>query len=559
MIHRILICCNFYPPFFIGGAEIIAHEQACRLLKAGYQVAVFCGKHDDGARRYSIIQEQLDGLQVFRVILHTADYNLGQNFYNHAVDNLFDGVLEKIKPDVVHFHNIISLSLGIIERAYRRQIKTLLTLHDHWGFCYKNTRLKAHDLVCTDFSQCAECLPELTDSRGRRFHIRMRNDYIAWQLNKVDNFVSPSSYLASAYVKAGISSNHISVISNGIDVERFQRINKKPSNVPLSFTFIGHLDFHKGVHVLIAAMNMLLQNGYLGSVCKINIVGNGAMASDLAKFVEENKISSAVNLLGKVNHSQIESVYDCTDVLIMPSVWPENEPVTILEAMAAGIPVLASNRGGNLDLIEDGITGYLFDSGDARKLAEKITQIALHSDQLEFIGQKAHAKVVNNTLENYSQKIIKLYKETQLISKKISQKVILCCGESVLEKSFSTIAKFEESVHSSSYKFLMSDWVTLKEWEQAELLWIVDDKGNEQDILNALKLGLAILVPQQNQKLVELCRIGQCGLFYADEIEAEVCLEYFINEPLILKTLGQNAKRFSNKLSTLSSFYKIKL
>ncbi len=547
MVKKILIGSNFYPPFFVGGAEIIAHEQACHLKRAGYKVTVFCGKHDEMQPRYSLRQEVYEGLDVFRVSLYAEDYQTGQNFHNPAVDHLFDTVLEKVQPDVVHFHNITGLSLGMIARSHDRGIKTVLTLHDHWGFCFRNTLLKTPDQICADFSKCDECLPELMGSHSRRIHIRLRKDYIALQLSKIDQFISPSLYLASAYIKAGIPSEKISVISYGVDVERFSKIQQKQPAGPVRFTFIGHLGSHKGVYVLLEAMKRLLEQDYLGKLCTVNIVGIGSLADALTAFVEENQVASAVKLWGRVDHDRIETVYQATDVLINPSIWPENEPVTILEAMAARIPILASAIGGNLNLVVEGITGHLFESGNAQMLADKMVEMALKRDRLAIMGQAAYQQIEHDTLYGYVDRVGAVY--DQAMTPQTSPQIVLCSGVCLSLTCVRAISHLNRHESVSPYRFVMSDWVSPQDWHSAKILWIVDDDGYEQDVQEALKRGVPLLVPERNTALVALCREGQCGLFYADEVEAEVCLQYLSNEPSILAALGRNAKNFAETSS----------
>lgn len=554
MVNRVLICSNFYPPFFVGGAEIIAHEQARQLKKAGYQVSVFCGKHDDTRDRYSILRDNHDGLDIFRIILHAQDYQIGQDFYKPAVEEQFDAVMDIVQPEVVHAHNLVGLSLGILQRSRLRGIRTVLTLHDHWGFCFKNTLLKQPDTVCGDFSRCIECLPEFIDSKGRLLPLRLRNDYIALRLGQVNQFVSPSAYLASAYLKAGIPSDHIQVISYGIDVSRFSRIQPLPSEGPMRFTFIGHLGMHKGIHVLIKALELLLQRGQLGSLCAVNVVGTGSMGDDLDRFVRENQLESAVKLWGRVEHAQIEAVYQVTDVLLTTSIWPENEPVTILEAKAAGRAILASALGGNLNLVEDGVSGCLFESGNATMLADKMVEMAIDRPRTEAMGQAAYEQVAADTLENYVQTIAAVYDGADSLGD--PNAIVLCSGHYVSLDCARAIVEFDKAVESdypnggtASHRdrFILRDWLSPDDWANVKLLWVVDDGGNQHEVLEALQHGVPLLVPEHNQSLVELCRAGQCGLFYADELEAEGCLRYLKSNPSLLAALGQNAKRAAEK------------
>ena len=84
-------------------------------------------------------------------------------------------------------------------------------------------------------------------------------------------------------------------------------------------------------------------------------------------------LAHIVRFTGKIGNEQIDGILQNTDVLILPSVWPENQPVTILEAMASGMPVIGSRIGGIPELIDDGVTGYLFNPSDATDLAAKMT------------------------------------------------------------------------------------------------------------------------------------------------------------------------------------------
>ncbi len=129
MKRRIIFCCNVYPPNFIGGAELIAHSQALELKKNGHEVIVFTGDISEFGKRHSIRREVYEGLTVFRIRLVSEDYEPEYiNFYHEKVENYFKEVINSFSPDVVHFHNIIGLSLGLISIAKQRGIKTVLTL-----------------------------------------------------------------------------------------------------------------------------------------------------------------------------------------------------------------------------------------------------------------------------------------------------------------------------------------------------------------------------------------------------------------------------------------------
>ncbi len=272
MEKKVLICCNAYPPNFIGGAELIAHSQAKQLQNLGYKVLIFTGDTREYGQRHSIRKENYDGLPVYRIYLTNEDYDPHFiNFAHRDIESLFKKTLSEFSPDVVHFHNIIGLSVGLIRIAKARGFKTVMTLHDHWGFCHKNTRIKDDEKICEDISTCDECMRVIHDTNFRNIPIRMRQDFIADQLENIDTFISPSQYLADAYIQAGIPREKIQVVWNGVDVAYFSKILKKDGEGKIRFTFIGYHGRHKGIHVLLESLK------YIDEIQKveINLVGSG--------------------------------------------------------------------------------------------------------------------------------------------------------------------------------------------------------------------------------------------------------------------------------------------
>ena len=150
---RILICCNIYPPHFIGGAELVAHYQGKHLVAAGHEVRVFTGDTQPIGQRHDLRTEIYDGLTVHRVHLNGVDYPSDYvNFSHPRVEAHFSSVLADFRPDVVHCHNIIGLSVTILQMASEFGARVLLTLHDHWAFCFKNTIMKQVGVACRLFA-----------------------------------------------------------------------------------------------------------------------------------------------------------------------------------------------------------------------------------------------------------------------------------------------------------------------------------------------------------------------------------------------------------------------
>lgn len=407
MGKTVLLCSNFYPPNFVGGAELIVANQAKTLQQMGHNPVVYAGRSEAGWSHYAVTHDTFEGIPVYRVQLSCDDFDSRLvNFFHLPVDGHFEDLLAKCRADIVHMHNMIGLSLGIVHIAKRLGAATVMTLHDYWGFCFKNTLIDADNRICEDFSRCHECQREIADHQ-RTLPIRMRNDFMALQFAEVDAFISPSRFLADAYIRAGIPRHKMHVISNGVDVDRFSRVGKERPPGLVRFTLIGYLGEHKGVGTLLDAAALLQARASF----RVNIVGEGHLRPALERQVHERGLSGVVRFWGKVKHPEIETVFRETDVLILASVWPENQPVSITEAMACRTPVIATRLGGNPELVRDGQTGYLVEPGSAADLARAMSRFLDAPESISAMGEQGARAMSGNTFPNQVKRIVDLYEQ----------------------------------------------------------------------------------------------------------------------------------------------------
>lgn len=551
MKYRILVCANAYPPNFIGGAELIAHFHAKVLQRLGHEPVIFAGDPSDGSARYAMRKEVFDGLPVYRVHLGPDDYNRARvNFFHPEVERHFLHVLRDVEPHVVHFHNIIGLSLGLIRIAAAEGIGTIMTVHDHWGFCLKSTLLKTEDHLCVQPRTCGECLPFVDDGHRPGIPVRMRLDFFELSLQYIDTFVSPSRYLAESYIGEGFEREKFHVVWNGIDTERFRGISRSPSEV-VRFTFIGYLGSHKGVHVLINALRFLeRERGRF----RVNIVGDGVEAKRLRDQVAQSGLERTVHFWGKVGNEQVEKVYEDTDVFVLPSVTPENQPVTITEALTAGIPVIGSRLGGIPELIHDGETGYLFEPGNPEDLARKMREFINAPDRAAIYGETARERSRSNTFDRAVEKIIELY--GQLATHRPNaghgegkgDAIIVCEGRRMSAACAEALVGFSGEEVDDIHRFVMSDWLDGVPLKRTALLWIVDTDFRRPWIARALEIGIPLLVPEAVSSLKNFCLSANCGLYYKDRWTAEACLEFLLRNKNAAREVGRNGQRAMSRL-----------
>ncbi len=501
---RILYVSNAYPPAFHGGAELIAHFHAKTLLRRGHDMlafaADFCCEPTPVLR---VAKSTYEGVNVERVAICTKGYGAATvNFYNPQVESLFAKTLKEFHPDVVHFHNILGFSTGIIGQARRFGAKTVVTVHDPWVFCLNCTLLRPDDQVCVDYTECSQCQAFLRDDKGRAFPIRLRNDFLRQQFDSPDVIVSPSQYLARRYLKAGFPTDRVQVIGNGADIARYGHLTKSPAPEGTTrFTFIGYLGHHKGVMSLLKALELLPP----GSGVVMNIVGGGIYDDRVRAVVQPLADRCKVVVWGRVPNQRIEEVFQQTDVLISPSICAENQPGTVVEAMATATPVIASRLGGGVELVDDGVTGLLFEPGNAAALAQRMMTLVKNRSQLPAMGKAGRAKVFEFSFENQAETFLELYREPlKTVEWDDAPPLILCAGESVSSDAFHAIDQFDMKV---PVRFALADWFPDHFPANTRALWLVDPAAGLARARQAIAANIPLLYPASHVGIRNLCEV----------------------------------------------------
>ena len=199
----------------------------------------------------------------------------------------------------------------------------------------------------------------------------------------------------------------ITVIPNAVEVTVDRKTYDKKNRSQFNIVFLGKIGQRKGVFDLIKCVKNLKEQGIK---IKLYIGGNGDVGK-LHKEVEEKKLGDVVSYLGWISRRQRDELFCITDLFVLPS-YAEGMPMSILEAMAFGLPVIATSVGGVPELVDDGETGLLFEPGNILDMELKIKKI--YEDELlrNKMGNAGYNKVKQlHSIENYIYKIDALYKE----------------------------------------------------------------------------------------------------------------------------------------------------
>jgi len=198
------------------------------------------------------------------------------------------------------------------------------------------------------------------------------------------------------------------VINNGIDLKRFKGI-KKPIRKKIRFGYIGRVAPHKGIEVLLKAVTLLKEKGLTGFSLVIAGTGEGLYLEYIKKVINEDKLNNFVHFLKEVKNQEIAKLYRQIDILIVPSVWPENSPVTIMEALASGTPVMASMIGGIPELVKDKVNGYLHKHNDPVSLSGNMSYLIKNPHIAKAMRDACLEKVKGLSLKNQVKVIVNEY------------------------------------------------------------------------------------------------------------------------------------------------------
>ena len=381
-----LVFANNY--FYIrGGTERLCFNEVDLLKRKGHEVAFFA-RHNryNLATQYSSYfpsYHEHDNISFQRKFLLLFKY-----IYSKESKLKFASLLDKFRPDIVHMHNIYGrLTTSIIDSAKNMNIPAIMTLHDYKLIC-------PSCLMLSNGKACDKCIKHkfyncikqrcYKDSLSASFLLTIES-YFNSILRKYDwirYFIAPSMFLVKKYIEATIPANKVIHIPNFVDVDSFEP-NYDHQNYVL---FVGRLSHEKGLYTLLKAAKRTRN-------C-IRIVGEGPLIAELKNFAVANSINNVV-FEGYQSGQKLKSLFQNAAILVFPSEWHENAPMTILEAYAYGKPVIGSNIGAIPELIVNEETGLLFTPGNYHELADKIDYLLNTPSLLARLGKNARNSVIN--------------------------------------------------------------------------------------------------------------------------------------------------------------------
>lgn len=354
-----------YPPTHAGGGEISARLLAEQLHDRGLaDVTVYSFDGDS--------TETVGGVPVRRLAdVPQYPYTLPNEIAYRKL------ATEEIDADVVHAYNM-HLHPAVGRLSNRIGVPAVATLNAYPLLDWKDIGV--------------------TPSLQRRIYestlLRVERPRLLRQIRNIELFVPLSDAVGQVYQTHGLGEASYKTIPNMLDPS-FEVPTDKQTKVRRSdrtrLLYVGYLRDSKGVRYLVDAM------AQLPSSFELTIVGDGPKKSELESQATKSLAADRIEFAGSIPYDEVTSAYKNTDIFVHPGVWPEPFGRTILEAMQAGLPVVATNVGGPGEIVPD--EELLCAPGDPQDLAESIKYAAKRQDEIgaenrQYVRKHYHPNVV---------------------------------------------------------------------------------------------------------------------------------------------------------------------
>jgi glycosyltransferase involved in cell wall biosynthesis len=366
---RLLLVHNRYRSGAPSGENRVVDQECGALLAAGHEVVRF-EKHSDEIAQWSAVKKATLPARVV---------------WSRESRQELEVTLDEYRPQVVHVHNTFPLlSASILHACHDAGVPVVATFHNYRLACAKGDFFR-------DGATCHDC------ASGRPIYGALRGCYRGSRAASLPIAISISAQraawrsLVSAYVfisaaqrdllrGLGFPDKRIFVAHNFVPRPSVRQLPRKPI-----VCYAGRLDETKGLRLLMSAWDIYRKTA-AGPGLRLVIAGSGPLEREVADWAATRH---SVDLLGQVSSTRCAELMSQARAVLVPSVWEETFGLVAVEAMALGVPPIASDHGSFVELISSGVDGVLFRSSNPVALATAVADADRHPELYETYGEQA--------------------------------------------------------------------------------------------------------------------------------------------------------------------------
>jgi glycosyltransferase involved in cell wall biosynthesis len=385
-MKRLMIVNVHYAPHAYGGATVVAENMARELSRRhGWKVLVVTGFFDSAIAPYSLKRYAVDGIDVIGVCIPKRDLGFAETYANAGFDAALLDIAGSFRPDVVHVHSVQTMGASFIDGLARRGMPVAVTLHDAWWWCERQFMVTGKGHYChqtqIDAAVCSHCVdrPEQT---------ARRNEVLRPLLAKAGLFLFPSTFFRGLGIANGLPAERCHTNRNGVTFPG-PGYNRRPPppGTRLRFGFVGGPGSNKGALQVLGALRSLARRDY-----ELTIVDAAQNNATSWRGDFDWAVPGKLRFHPAYTMASIDQFFETIDVLLFPSQWKESFGLTVREAMARHVWVVASDGGGLSEDCAEGVNASLIPmTADHRPLAAAITHLLDHHDAANFRNPLADA------------------------------------------------------------------------------------------------------------------------------------------------------------------------
>ncbi len=319
--------------------------------------------------------------------------------------------IRSTRPDIVHAHNLwMRLSPAPLHASRKAGVPVAMTVHDYHLVCPRKWMITPDCAPCeTGFGARCLALDCLASRRGWAWRPYNNLRWLKVALHRrmlrswVDLFIAPSEHLAG-WLRRNLHAARVVHLAN---FAREPAVLPQTSRDPDRLLFAGRLGPEKGVDVLLRALVTVASSRPQVS---LEIAGDGPQRPWLTDLSGRLGLADRVVWTGPLQPDELGRRYHEAGVFVLPTLWMENCPVAVLEAMAHALPVIATRIGGLPELVEDRVTGALVERADVSGLAAALLELLGEPERTAAMGRAARRRFLDrHSASGHARRLVGLY------------------------------------------------------------------------------------------------------------------------------------------------------
>lgn len=439
---RILLVNKYF--YRKGGAETYFFALAEGLKALGHEVAFFSMRHPNNEpsywSKYFVSEKDYVGdISAFKKVQEASTL-----IYSFEAKRKFEALLEEFKPDIIHMNNVHrQLTLSILDAPYlkKHHVPVVYTAHDYILLCPAYTMVNGRGEVCDacldrHFMHATKSVC-VKGSRAKSALATVEAEFLKLHhsYDKIDLIIAPSKFMKSKLDEGGFADKTVAMqnfltdsqVAMGVKVVNTHKFEDAEAGTRPYFLFFGRLSKEKGILTLVKAFlqaaglvkgNVAAQSDdqnaqVLPDIWDLHIVGDGPERGAIEQLIASAgpQAAARIHLLGYKSGEELQHEVGNARFTVLSSEWRENMPYSGLESLAAQTPIIGARIGGIPELVEEGKTGFTFESGNTVDLSNSMlncsaVSVSNYSAMQRFCREYVNERCLQN---KYVLALIDLY------------------------------------------------------------------------------------------------------------------------------------------------------